>query len=120
MVLIEMKYYNPSNNFRAPIPREPKPYRPTEVFSEIIYPKEVKEHDEKTEVKEEKSFRCEAERSEVSNKIEFSRDDLVILGVLFLLVFNSCDDYFLLAVLGYLFLTGRKKETVVHEPTPKS
>ena len=106
-----MKYYNPSNNFRAPIPREPKPYRPPRPAGEIISPRPVSRTEqiyEEKEVEETETCKptipCKKEK-----KFELSQDDLVFLGVMFLLILNSCDDYLLLAVLGYLFLSGQNK-----------
>ncbi len=106
-----MKYYNPSNNFRAPIPREPKPYRPPRPIAEIISPRPVSRTEQVCEEKEveEKETCMPPIPLKKEKKFELSQDDLVILGVMFLLILNSCDDYLLLAVLGYLFLSGQKK-----------
>ncbi len=101
-----MKYYNPSNNFKAPIPREPKPYKPPVPRAEVIFP-----HPPEAE-EQERTFPEEPIKNgavQTSKKFQLSQDDLVILGVMFLLILNSCDDYLLLAVLGYLFLSGQKE-----------
>ncbi|MBR7163987.1 MAG: hypothetical protein IKD21_03365 [Clostridia bacterium] len=108
---MEMKYYNPSNNFRAPIPRvkrEPKPYIPppeaekpdtqqlkTSVFEEM-----------QTEPEIQPKPLAKREKTDVFGKL--SQDDMIILGIIFLLLLNSCDDYLLLLVLGYLFISGRE------------
>ena len=106
-----MKYYNPSNNFRAPIPREPKPYRPPRPVEEVISPRPISQVEEVCEEQEpEVTETCKPQFSfKKEKKFELSQDDLVILGVMFLLILNSCDDYLLLAVLGYLFLSGQNK-----------
>lgn len=108
---MEMKYYNPSNNFKAPIPRErrePKPYIPPEMPKEDMhFLPDMQFQDEK---RLEPSF--EHHPPKLSQKKLFetlSQDDLIILGVIFLLLFNSCDDYLLLLALGYIFLSGRDK-----------
>lgn len=106
---MEMKYYNPSNNFRAPIPREPKPYVPRErvepekVFAqqEPRYPEPPAELPELTTGEEQR---------DVSPKKELNQDDLLILGLIFLLLMNSCEDYLLLFALGFLFLSGRNEK----------
>ena len=36
----------------------------------------------------------------------FEKDDYIIGGILALLIFEGCDDYILLAALGYLFVMG--------------
>ena len=38
----------------------------------------------------------------------FEKDDYILLGLIAVLVFEGCDDYILLAALGYLFLMGFK------------
>ncbi len=99
---MEMKYYNPSNNFKAPIPREPKPYRPPEQKREVVIPKPpapVKTPDVETPV----SKQMETDPKTTA----LNQDDLLILGVILLLLLNSCEDYLLLLVLGYLFISGK-------------
>jgi len=39
----------------------------------------------------------------------FEKDDYILLGLIAVLVFEGCDDYILLAALGYLFLMGFKE-----------
>ena len=36
----------------------------------------------------------------------FEKDDYILLGLIAVLVFEGCDDYILLAALGYLFVMG--------------
>lgn len=36
----------------------------------------------------------------------FDKDDYILLGIIAVLVFEGCDDYILLAALGYLFIMG--------------
>ena len=37
---------------------------------------------------------------------EFSTDDYILAGIILVLIFEGCDDYILLATLGYLFIMG--------------
>lgn len=93
---MEMKYYNPSNNFRAPIPREPKPYSPPrQPEGEIITPKPAQTVQETEPVQEQEI--CKREEKPL-----LSTDDVIILGLILVLISNGCEDYLLLAVLGYL------------------
>lgn len=109
---MEMKYYNPSNNFKAPIQRErrePKPYIPPERPKEEAPILPDMRIGEDTWV--EPSFKHHPPKVQQKKLFEnLSQDDLIILGVIFLLLFNSCDDYLLLLALGYIFLSGREKE----------
>ena len=36
----------------------------------------------------------------------FDKDDYILLGLIAVLMFEGCDDYILLAALGYLFIMG--------------
>ena len=36
----------------------------------------------------------------------FQTDDYILAGLLLVLIFEGCDDYILLAALGYLFIMG--------------
>ena len=36
----------------------------------------------------------------------FEKDDYILAGLIAVLVFEGCDDYILLAALGYLFIKG--------------
>lgn len=38
----------------------------------------------------------------------FEKDDYILLGIIAVLVWEGCDDYILLAALGYLFFMGVK------------
>ena len=37
---------------------------------------------------------------------DFEKDDYILAGLIIVLVLEGCDDYILLAALGYLFLMG--------------
>ncbi len=76
-------YYNSSNNFSAPIRREPKPYYP------------------KAEILEE---RKEIKHSKKNVLDTLDTDTVVILGLLLLLLMSDCNDTLLLIALGYLLL----------------
>lgn len=120
---MEMKYYNPSNHFRAPIPREPKPYKPpsygkTEVLvpqsaeavrggkterpmNDVLanggYEGEPRPRDERVEVREKALPPVNQPKAPPMN-----RDERLMIGLLLLLIMNGCEDYLLLLVLGYL------------------
>lgn len=79
-------YYNASNNFSAPIRREPKPFRPC--------PEREHEH-ERNEV-------VISHGKEI--KQELDRDTVLILGLVILLLISGCEDKLLLIALGYLIL----------------
>ena len=36
----------------------------------------------------------------------FEKDDYILAGIIIFLIFEGCDDYILLAALGYLFFMG--------------
>ncbi len=38
----------------------------------------------------------------------FEKDDFILLGIIAVLIWEGCDDYILLAALGYLFFMGIK------------
>ena len=38
----------------------------------------------------------------------FEKDDYILLGIIAVLIWEGCDDYILLAALGYLFFMGVK------------
>ena len=97
---METKYYNRSNNFSAPIRREPKPYTPKNIFKE----EEIKKEPEVCEHKENKP----TETKSVLNG--FKSDDLLLLGLIFLLLSDSNTDTLLLIALGYIFLSSTGKE----------
>lgn len=97
---METNYYNASNNFSAPIRKEPKPYIPKSK-------PEKKPEPETLDVKEECQKQTESDL-EVFER--FKSDDLIILGLLFILLTESNDDYLLLLMLGYLLLSGNKSK----------
>ncbi len=39
----------------------------------------------------------------------FETDDYILAGLIIVLIFEGCDDYVLLAALGYLFIMGFKE-----------
>ncbi len=39
----------------------------------------------------------------------FETDDYILAGIILVLIFEGCDDYILLAALGYLFIMGLKE-----------
>ncbi len=82
-------YYNASNNFSAPIRREPKPFRPQPI---------EREH---TRKEEEKENRLKKGRGFLD---EIDPDSLLIIGLVLLLLFSGCEDKLLLVALGYLLL----------------
>lgn len=40
---------------------------------------------------------------------QFEKDDYILAGLIIVLVLEGCDDYILLAALGYLFIMGFKE-----------
>lgn len=40
---------------------------------------------------------------------KFETDDYILAGLIIVLIFEGCDDYVLLAALGYLFIMGFKE-----------
>ena len=44
---------------------------------------------------------------------KFETDDYILAGILIVLILEGCDDYVLLAALGYLFIMGFKGETAI-------
>ena len=40
---------------------------------------------------------------------KFEKDDYILAGIILVLVLEGCDDYILLAALGYLFFMGFKE-----------
>lgn len=40
----------------------------------------------------------------------FEKDDYILAGLIIVLVLEGCDDYILLAALGYLFIMGLKEQ----------
>ena len=76
-------YYNASNNFSAPVRREPKPFRPPCSCEKNA----VLEKEETEIVCEEKSL---------------DSDTILILGLIMLLILSGCNDTLLLIALGAL------------------
>ncbi len=102
---MEMKYYNASNHFSAPIRREPKPYVPPKPITERIVPIKVEE-----EPKQHRGIKSSEKVKLPLFSKDLNQDDMLILGLIFLLLLNSCDDYLLLAVLAFIFLSDCKEQ----------
>lgn len=81
-------YYNASNNFSAPIRREPKPFRP---YPERERPQEREKPEAAVPVK--KGFLN-----------DLDQDTILIIGLIILLLLSGCEDKLLLIALGYLVL----------------
>ncbi len=48
-------------------------------------------------------------KSEIGKLLSgFEKDDYILLGIIAVLIWEGCDDYILLAALGYLFFMGIK------------
>lgn len=108
---MEMKYYNPSNNFKAPIPRikrEPRPYIPPPEIEETAVFESNQPFPVEKESEPVKEHALSFKRKKTGFLGDLSQDDMIILGIIFLLLLNSCDDYLLLLALGYLFISGRE------------
>ena len=91
---MQTNYYNRSNNFSAPIRKEPKPYIPTPVYNESK--NEPIKHTP-IEAKENDSF--------LKN---IKNDDILLLGIIFLLLSDANDDMLMIIALGYIFLGSSK------------
>lgn len=106
---MEMKYYNPSNNFRAPIPREPRPYMPPKRETENVFMQEempIPQISHKDPEQRSDGVKTEKKKGFLS---DLDKDDMLLFGLIAILLLNACDDYLLLLVLGYLFISGRQK-----------
>ena len=106
---MNMKYYNASNNFSAPIKREPKPYSPYERRpAEVIVPQKppIEPRPHKQEPLKHNHIQQNSNSIKNLNLSNLKSDDMLILGIIALLIWNSCDDTLLLLALGYLFLAG--------------
>ena len=91
---MQTNYYNRSNNFSAPIRKEPKPYVPTPMHEDI---------------KKEPPKPIQNEPKENGGLLKnMKNDDLLILGIIFLLLSDSNDDLLMIIALGYIFLGGSK------------
>lgn len=108
-----MKYYNPSNNFRAPIPREPKPYTPPQrKKTEVVIPRAPGDgaaHAEQLQPEKAAEQKpCREMECDKPAVFKPNQDDILLLGLILVLLANNCDDYLLLIILGYLLLSGKK------------
>ena len=92
---METNYYNRSNNFSAPIRKEPKPYVPINVHKEKDCPNQ-----------EETIVKPSAQKEKTSLFKNINNDDLLILGLIFLLLSDSNDDMLMIIALGYLFISS--------------
>lgn len=96
---METNYYNRSNNFSAPIRREPKPYSPKTLHTD----------------EEKKETPCHSteppkEKESIGFLKNLNSDELLILGLIFLFLADSTDDTLMLLALGYLFLCSHTKK----------
>ena len=115
---MNMKYYNASNHFSAPLPRESHPapyYGRKEVVVPIRPPRPIAPPPQKVACQKQeppphkpKASRSPLPLSALKNLdlAHLKTDDLLLLGVIALLIFNHCDDTMLLLALGYLFFAG--------------
>ena len=88
-------YYNASNNFSAPIRREPKPFRPQYPEWQPAWERErVKERENDVKPVPAKKGFLE----------ELDQDTILIIGLVILLLLSGCEDKLLLIALGYLVL----------------
>ena len=102
MIEINTKYYNASNNFSAPIKREPRPYNPYMQKSEIITPTKPNE----TEDFNETPLPIETKNNKAVQELSLKTDDLLLIGLIILLLPNAKDNLILILVLGYLLISG--------------
>lgn len=88
-------YYNASNNFSAPIRREPKPFRPQ-------YPERQQDWErERVKGRENDVKPVPAKKGFLE---ELDQDTILIIGLVILLLLSGCEDKLLLIALGYLVL----------------
>ena len=88
-------YYNASNNFSAPIRREPKPFRPQ-------YPE--RQQDWERERVKERGNDVKSVPAKKGFLEELDQDTILIIGLVILLLLSGCEDKLLLIALGYLVL----------------
>jgi len=93
---MQTNYYNRSNNFSAPIRKEPKPYSPASVRT-----------NEDCAKKESKQTSCDKPKDDNRLLKNLKNDDLLILGLIFLFLSDSNDDTLMLLALVYLFLCSQ-------------
>lgn len=116
---MNMKYYNASNHFSAPLKREPKPYSPYTRTAETAMPQKPPPQAESFEPQPPLRTpelpiapvprKAPPAKTPAKTELRLSSmkaDDLLLLGIIALFVWNSCDDALLLFILGYLFLIG--------------
>ena len=100
-------YYNASNNFSAPIRREPKPFspehRPPEAAPEHSEPA-LKPIYEETEPQPLCKTECPPEHSEPFS-FGMDNDAIVLFAILWLLSTSKCNDKLLELALIYLLLS---------------
>lgn len=102
------KYYNASNNFSAPIIREPRP-KP-ETIVPVKPPPPPKEREEPSAPAVQAEIKKPAKQGGLGGLLDgilggFESDDLILLGLLLILISDS-DDTFLTLIIGYLFISG--------------
>lgn len=88
-------YYNASNNFSAPIRKEPKPFKPgnTEYESELVF-----------ESKKSNGNIAKNDIFKSGYPANIDRDTIFIICLIFLLLSSGCEDNILLIALAYLIL----------------
>ncbi len=97
---METKYYNRSNNFSAPIRKEPKPYAPNNIITDEPLEKNI------CEPRKERDCNHREVKSFLEN---FKSDDLLLLALIFLLLSDSNSDTLLLLAIGYIFISSHNK-----------
>lgn len=108
---MNMKYYNASNHFSTPINRTAKTSAPFGTFPsrrEVVVPRRPAHHEPPPHKPQSPSGNAPSPSLSLKNLnlADLKPDDLLILGVIALLIFNSCEDTMLLLALGYLFFVG--------------
>lgn len=98
-------YYNASNNFSRPIRKEPKPYMPPkEITAEPLVHFNTEIPQDKTEKTPDISLECAEKEGLSHSSPSLSSENLLILGVLFLLWQSGTKDFPLLFALLYLLI----------------
>ena len=96
------KYYNASNNFSAPISREPRPYAPYSYRSETVTPRPAP--DSAPPVKKIEAEGAAAVKS--ARELSLKTDDFLLIGLIILLLPDAENNLMLILILGYLLVMG--------------
>lgn len=86
-------YYNASNNFSAPIRREPKPFRPQE-----------SECEQQQQLPKEQIGKAKTVQHTKGFLDCLNQDSALIISLAVLLLLSECDDMLLFIVLAYLLM----------------